>query len=162
MDIILFRHGKAGKSKEYPVDDFSRPLTDEGRHELVQIAGWLRRQFPDPDLIATSPLTRASQTAEIVAKELRTNRSFETWDELAPGNDPKTVLHRMRIIPKDQKIIIVGHEPDLSTFGAYILTGKKIPFFTLSKGGLAILKDVTPRQAGSGSLHLLMPAKLMI
>lgn len=161
MDLILFRHGKAGKRKEYTGDDFFRPLTDEGIQDLILIAGWLRRHVPGPDLIATSPLTRAFQTAEIVAKELHTNRAPETWDELAPGNDPETVIRRMRSLPEDRRIIVVGHEPDLSTLGAYLLTGKQVPFFTLSKGGLAFLEDVIPGQAGSGTLAMLLPARLM-
>ena len=161
MDLILFRHGKAGKRKDYTGDDFSRPLTDEGIQELILIAGWLRDQVPDPNLIATSPLTRASQTAEIVAKELHTNRTYETWAELAPGNDPESVLMRMKSIPEDRTIIVVGHEPDLSTLGAYVLTGRKVPIFTLSKGGLAFLEEVNPGEAGSGSLRMLLPARLM-
>jgi phosphohistidine phosphatase len=161
MDLILFRHGKAGKRKEYMGDDFFRPLTDEGIQDLILIAGWLRRQVPDPDLIATSPLTRASQTAEIVAKELHTGRALETWDELAPGNDPEAVLERLGTIPDDRTIIVVGHEPDLSTLGAYALTGSKVPFFTLTKGGLAFLKDLIPGKAGSGTLSMLMPARVM-
>jgi phosphohistidine phosphatase len=161
MDLILFRHGKAGKRKDYTGDDFSRPLTDEGIQELILIAGWLRRQVPDPDLIATSPLTRATRTAEIVAKELHTNRAPETWTELAPGNDPETVLLRLRSFSEDRTIMVVGHEPDLSTLGAYVLTGRTVPMFTLSKGGLAFLKDVVPGQAGSGTLAMLLPARLM-
>jgi phosphohistidine phosphatase SixA len=113
MDILLLRHGKAGKRKEYTGNDRFRPLTDEGIQDLILIAGWLRRQFPDPGIIATSPLTR------------------------------------------------VGHEPDLSKFGAFVLTGRNDSFFALSKGGLAVLNDVNPVQAGSGSLYLLMPARLM-
>jgi phosphohistidine phosphatase len=161
MDILLLRHGKAGKRKEYTGNDRLRPLTNEGIRDLVLIAGWLRRQFPDPDIIATSPLTRASQTAEIVAKELHAHRAIETWDELSPGNDNEALFRRLERVPEAGTIMLVGHEPDLSKFGAFVLTGRTDSFFTLSKGGLAVLNDVTPEQAGSGSLYLLMPAGLM-
>jgi phosphohistidine phosphatase len=161
MDLILFRHGKAEKRKDYTGDDLSRPLTDEGIQELILIAGWLRRHVPDAELIATSPLTRATQTAEIVAKELHTNSGPQIWTELAPGNDPESALMRLRSIPEERTIVVVGHEPDLSTLGAYVLTGRKVPIFTLSKGGLALLKDVIPGEAGSGTLSMLLPARLM-
>jgi phosphohistidine phosphatase len=161
MDILLLRHGKAGKRKEYTGNDRFRPLTDEGIQDLILIAGWLRRQFPDPGVIATSPLTRASQTAEIVAKELHVHRALETWDELSPGNDNEALFRRLERVPEAGTIMLVGHEPDLSKFGAFVLTGRNDSFFTLSKGGLAVLKDVNPGQAGSGSLYLLMPARLM-
>jgi len=161
MDILLLRHGKAGKRKEYSGNDRFRPLTDEGIQDLILISGWLSRHVPEPDVIATSPLTRASQTAEIVAKELHAHRSIETWDELSPGNDPQAVLMKLEKVPEVGTIILVGHEPDLSTFGAFMLTGRNDSFFTLSKGGVAIIKDVNPEQAGSGSLYLLMPARLM-
>jgi phosphohistidine phosphatase SixA len=146
MDVLLLRHGKAGKRKEYTGNDRFRPLTDEGIQDLILIA---------------SPLTRASQTAEIVAKELHVHRAPDTWDELSPGNDPQAVLMRLEKVPAVGTIILVGHEPDLSAFGAFVLTGRNDSLFTLSKGGLAVLKDVNPGRAGSGSLYLLMPARLM-
>jgi phosphohistidine phosphatase len=161
MDLILFRHGKAGKRNDYKGDDFFRPLTDEGIQDLIRIAGWLGHHGPAPDVIASSPLTRASQTAGIVGKELHFDRPPENWDELRPGTDPESVLLRMEGVPEDRTVILVGHEPDLSTLGAYILTGRKVPFFTLSKGGLALLEEVRPGQAGSGILSMLLPARLM-
>ncbi|MBP1927807.1 phosphohistidine phosphatase [Methanolinea mesophila] len=161
MDLILFRHGKAGKRKEYTGDDRLRPLTDEGIQDLVLIAGWLRRQDTEPGLIATSPLARASQTAAILADELQSGSSPETWDELSPGNDPETVLQKIGTVKKNAVVILVGHEPDLSILGAYILTGRTVPFFSLSKGGLAYIEEGVPGRAGTGALRMLMPARLM-
>ena len=161
MDILLLRHGKAGKRKEYQGNDLFRPLTDEGIQDLILIAGWIRGRLQDPDVIATSPLTRASQTAEIVANELQLGSPIETWDELSPGNDAESVLRRLEKVQEDGTIMLVGHEPDLSTFGAFVLTGRNDAFFTLSKGGLAVLKDINPGKAGSGSLYLLMPSRMM-
>ncbi len=161
MDILLLRHGKAGKRKEYTGNDRFRPLTDEGIQDLILIAGWIRRHFPDPDVIAASPLTRASQTAEIVAKELHMGSPIEIWDELSPGNDNEALFRRLERVQEDRTIMLVGHEPDLSMYGSFVLSGRNESFFSLSKGGLAVLNDVTPGQTGSGSLYLLMPARLM-
>jgi len=161
MDILLLRHGKAEKRKEYQGNDLFRPLTDEGIQDLILITGWIRRQLPDPDVIATSPLTRASRTAEIVAKELQLGSPIESWEELSPGKDPEALFRRLEGVWEDGTIMLVGHEPDLSTFGAFVLTGRNDAFFTLSKGGLAVLKDVNPGKAGSGSLYLPMPSRMM-
>lgn len=66
MDLFFLRHGKAGQPS-VGSDDSARALTDEGRDEVRKVARWMRQKKFRFDLIATSPLTRALQTAEIVA-----------------------------------------------------------------------------------------------
>ena len=66
MDLFILRHGKAGKSSGGP-DDAARALTRKGEKELKRIAQWMKAQEFSFDIIATSPLQRALETATVIA-----------------------------------------------------------------------------------------------
>ena len=73
MDLYILRHGKAGQSFNRP-DDSERKLTSEGRSDIRKVARWIRSKKIRFEVIATSPLTRAYETAEIVARTSQRKR----------------------------------------------------------------------------------------
>src|SRR5882762_11333978 len=83
MQLYLFRHGKADWPNWHRPDD-ERPLTEEGKKEVAAVAKLLTRLEITP-VILTSPLPRASQTAEIAGKHLKTKVHLEPL--LRPGFD---------------------------------------------------------------------------
>ena len=88
MKLLVIRHGPAGDREAWATegrDDRLRPLTPDGKKEMRQVAKGLRTLIPGIDLIATSPLVRAAQTAEIVAKQYATESV--ALEALAPGHD---------------------------------------------------------------------------
>ena len=86
MQVYFLRHGRAVAANMWRGAEPERPLTDEGRDELRQLARGLKRIGVAPDAIYTSPFTRAKETAEIVGAALGV--AVTPAVELAPGCDP--------------------------------------------------------------------------
>ncbi|HEY8133103.1 MAG TPA: phosphohistidine phosphatase SixA [Thermoanaerobaculia bacterium] len=108
--IVLLRHGIAeDKSANKP--DEKRELTEEGRRKMKEIARSLARIFPEAEAIYSSPLVRAVQTAEPVAKEYKL--SINQTPALTPKGTPADFRRLLQEI-KDEFAIFVGHEPNLS------------------------------------------------
>src|SRR6266403_1818141 len=96
MELYLLRHGEADWPDWNKSDD-ERPLTKRGKKEMQEVAKFLGRLKVRPDLIVTSPLPRASQTAEIAADYLKAKVRKD--ELLAPGfgmSELRTVLKRLR------------------------------------------------------------------
>jgi phosphohistidine phosphatase len=149
MQLYFLRHGEADWPGWTRPDD-ERPLTDFGKKELRQVAKFLNRLKVKPDLIVSSPLPRALQTAEIAAEQLRTKLRQD--EALEPGfgmKELKTVLegHRAKVL------MLVGHEPDFSSVISE-LTGASLK---LSKAGVAFI-DIDP-EGEQGRLLWLFPPK---
>jgi phosphohistidine phosphatase len=149
MQLYFLRHGEADWPDWTKPDD-ERPLTDFGKKEVRQVAKFLDRLKVKPDLIVTSPLPRASQTAEIAAEQLKAKLRQD--EGLEPGfgmNELRTVLKRHR----SKVLMLVGHEPDFTTVISE-LTGASLK---LSKAGVALL-DIEP-DSEEGKLLWLFPPK---
>ena len=149
MQLYFLRHGEADWPGWTKPDD-ERPLTDFGKKEVRQVAKFLDLLKVKPDLIVTSPLPRASQTAEITAERLKTKLRED--EALEPGfgiSELQTVLKRHR----SRVLMLVGHEPDFTTVIS-ALTGASLK---LSKAGVALL-DIDP-EAEEGKLLWLFPPK---
>jgi phosphohistidine phosphatase len=162
MHIVIIRHGVAASSASAKSahDDASRPLTKEGRQKMRKAAKGLRQLVPSLDLIATSPLTRAAETAEIVSEAYEGARTVQI-SALSPRKPVPTLLEWLNAHPPDATVALVGHEPHLSTFVCWLLTGLQESFVELKKGGIALLEATTPVAPGRAKLHwLLKPSQL--
>ena len=162
MKLLVIRHGPAGDREAWAAegrDDRLRPLTPDGKKEMRQVAKGLRTLIPGIDLIATSPLVRAVQTAEIVAKQYATESV--TLEPLAPGHDPDEVLHWLREHRSQDVTAVVGHEPDLSALAGYLLTRDRTSFLTLKKSGACLLDLSDSPKAGSANLQWLLIPRLL-
>jgi len=149
MQLYFLRHGEADWPGWTKPDD-ERPLTDFGKKEVRQVATFLNRLKVKPDLIVTSPLPRALQTAEVAAEQLKTKlRQDEALEHGFGISELRTVLKRHR----SKVLMLVGHEPDFSSVVS-ALTGASLK---LSKAGVALV-DVDP-EAQEGRLLWLFPPK---
>jgi phosphohistidine phosphatase len=149
MHLYFLRHGEADWPDWNKPDD-ERPLTDFGKKEVRQVAKFLGRLKVKPDLIVSSPLPRASQTAKIAAEQLKA--TVREDEALSPGfgiSELRTVLkpHRSKVL------MLVGHEPDFTSVIS-TLTGASLK---LSKAGVALL-DIHP-ELEEGKLLWLFPPK---
>ena len=148
MRLYFLRHGEADWPDWKKPDD-ERPLTKAGQKEVHEVAQFLARLKVRADLIITSPLPRASQTADIVAEHLKTRCQEEKM--LAPGFRVEDLTRLRRKYPQ-QSLMLVGHEPDFTeTIAA--LTGGSVK---LSKAGVALV-DLNLRK---GKLLWLIPPKI--
>lgn len=162
-EVYLIRHGLAGERGTYPNDD-ERPLTLEGKKKTRQVAKRLRDLEISFDLMLTSPLVRARQTAEILL-EVGLTHELETADFLAHGGTIDTWLEWLMTWnrPAQARLALVGHEPDLSAWAEQLLWGEARGVLVLKKAGVAGL--TLPDQGlaiGNCSLFWLAPPRLLL
>ena len=150
MDIYFLRHGEADWP-DWEKSDDERPLTKRGKKEMRAVGKFLKRVRADPDLIVTSPLPRASQTAKIAAQHLEVKCREDK--SLAPGFGRQELERVLKKYPADS-LMIVGHEPDLS-HTIEQLTGALLK---LSKAGVALVE--LDRSWRKGRLLWLFPPKI--
>lgn len=159
MQLFLLRHGQA-EDRRAGGTDFDRALTAEGRAELARIARGLRRLEVVPDVILSSPLVRARQTAAIVAPVL--GCEVEIVDGLASGAGFDDILRVIEARSTAGFLMLTGHEPDLSTAAA-LLAGAPAGSLVLKKAGLIRVDLYGPPRAGAGRLRwLLAPRQLAL
>jgi phosphohistidine phosphatase len=148
MRLFFLRHGPADWPDWKKPDD-ERPLTKAGRKEVHEVGKFLAALKARPDVIVTSPLPRAAETADIAAEHLKVRAREEKL--LEPGFQIEDLTRLIRKYPQ-QVLMLVGHEPD---FTAVIraLTGADLK---LSKSGVALL-DLNLQK---GRLLWLFPPKI--
>jgi len=163
MQIVIIRHGIAEEPEAFAKggqEDALRPLTKAGRQKMRKAAKGLKRIVPALDLIATSPLTRAVQTGEIISKAYEGVRTAQVA-ALSPRKAPAALLDWLNAHPANTTLALVGHEPHLSTFLCWLLTGLHESFVELKKGGAALVEVAHPAAAGRGKLMwMLKPSQL--
>ena len=121
MKLYIMRHGPA-EDTSVSGRDFDRALTPSGRERVRDVARELAKEDEAPLVIVSSPLVRALQTAEIVAAVTKSSDrggTVETRRELSPGA-PGVELVREAIAQKRKRVMLVGHEPDLSSLVAHL------------------------------------------
>jgi phosphohistidine phosphatase len=151
MDVIVLRHGEAGKSMRPSPADAERGLTVSGAEEVEDVARAMKKMKLGLDLIATSPLRRALQTAEIAARVLQKEDVLESWPELRPEGRTTDLYSRLSKLPPDSAVALVGHEPYLSAMVSELIGGgEKSLRISLKKSGLAKVdvRGFTPRPQG--------------
>jgi phosphohistidine phosphatase len=151
MELYFLRHGIAADVGPDGSGDAGRPLTAEGIAKLKEEARGLRRLGVRPDIILTSPLVRARQTAEIVRHAL--GLDSRVVDALAPGCDITRLRDLLGEYRSAESIMVVGHEPDFSDLIGALTGGSRVQ---LKKGGLARI-DLESVDEGAGALIWLLP-----
>lgn len=134
MKIYFIRHGEA---EIYADDDFKRKLTTLGKKKLEESFKAFANNLKDKRSykIYSSPLERAKETAEILAKHLDSN--FEVKEYLAGGR----IKDILKTLDPDENYIFVSHEPFISNW-IYHLTGDmKI----ISRGSINLV-DLDPKE----------------
>ena len=155
MRIFILRHAIAEDTAKG--GDAQRALSEEGRKKMRDAAAGFSRLDLKIDAIYSSPLVRAVQTAEILAKAISFSNKIEMMQELAPGHSPESVGNRLRSLKKSGSIVLSGHEPNCSELAAYLLGGAQIEF----KKGAICLIETESAAAGSGTLHWHLPPQVL-
>jgi phosphohistidine phosphatase len=163
MRLLIVRHAKAEEREVHAstgAPDAERPLTEAGRKSALKAGRALREIVPRIDVLASSPLVRARETARLIARGYR-RLDVTELPALAPGLSEKTVLAWLGEQAEDATVAVVGHEPDLSQLAGWLLTGRSQAFMTLKKGSACLLDFPDRLSPGHGQLAwLLAPAQL--
>jgi phosphohistidine phosphatase len=156
LELYLLRHAHAGDPSEWAGDDDLRPLSKRGRSQAQLLGEFLAARAFTPDLLLSSPKTRARQTAEIMGGEIGVKVALD--DRLAAALD----LDDLSQVLEDlggQRVMLVGHDPDFSELaGALAGCGR----LSMRKGALARLDVELPLMPGTGTLRWLLPPDLLI
>ncbi|MDG6926166.1 MAG: phosphohistidine phosphatase SixA [Nitrososphaerota archaeon] len=161
MELIILRHGEAGKRSPVSSQDSERSLTASGRDEVVEVAESMRGLKMEFDVIATSPLKRSLETARIVAKVSKKERNLQIWDELKPESDRKALYRRLSNLKSDSSVLLVGHEPYLSSMIGDLISDGRECRVILKKSGLAKVEVSSFAPRPSGELRWLLTPRLI-
>lgn len=163
MRLLVIRHAVAEDRDAFAVTgqpDAQRPLTDDGRKKMKAAARGLKGIVPKLNVLATSPLLRAAQTAEIVSREYGGVES-RTVEELSPERRPDELLGWLRSHQLGDTVAVVGHEPHLGFLVGWLLTGRNDSFVDFKKGGAVLLEFDDPPSGGNAVLSWALPPRLL-
>jgi len=154
MELIILRHGKA---EDFNTGgDAARELVEKGRIQARKAGKLLLRSKWRPEIVLTSPLARARQTADEFCEAAEVPGAvIQGW--LSCGMDPERALNELAGFAEFERVAIVGHEPDFSNLIEWLL-GASGGAVRVKKGALACITIHPP--ARHGTLRFLIPPKL--
>lgn len=155
MQLYLLRHADADTPA--PSDD-ERALSEKGRLQAQKVGRFCEANDLKPDLVLSSPLKRAHETAKIVSTTVRSELIVVPW--LASGMSPHTAFEELRAYRNQGSVMIVGHEPDFSQLASYLLGLPTNQAIHIRKASLTLL-DLGFYRAGGALLEFSLPCKLM-
>ncbi len=166
MQLFLLRHAEAESEAG---SDETRTLTVKGSSQAESIGKFCLRHDVIPEMILTSPLIRAKETARLVARELDFSPQVQTADFLRAGMTAEQAFAGLRDVlgglmkreklPEKMKIMLVGHEPDFSNLAGVIIGGRatSVHFRKATLMGMT-LQELKP---GEGTIEFLVPVKCL-
>ena len=163
------RHGYAGNRLSDPINDAKRQLTVSGKKEVVEIAKSLKKLGVKFNVIFSSPLERAFQTAKIIAEEYELTEQIEQSEELKPNGSKYFLYNKLGKLNIDSVILIVGHEPYLSSMINDIISNndtdrnynKNTKNIILKKAGLSRIKITSTVPKLKGELRWLLTPRIL-
>ena len=169
MNLLVIRHAIAEDKERFAAtgrNDDLRPLTEDGRDKMRRAARGLRTVAPRVAVLASSPLVRARETAEIVGPAISISR-VEIVEALRPDHEFGEVVEWLqeRLSPNEdddeRTVAVVGHEPHLGGLATWLMTGKKDSRIELKKGAACLLHfDEKPASGKAVLRWALTPSQL--
>jgi len=156
MQLYILRHADA--DTEAARDDL-RELSEKGRNQTQKVGRFFAKHAIEPEVILTSPLVRAEQTARIIAKEIHLEDRIVVEDFIKCGMTPSGAFSGLRKYREASNVLLVGHEPDLSQLvGALI----HAPTGNIHVRKATLIKILAPViESGSGVIEFFVPVKLL-
>jgi len=161
MNIYILRHCSAGTRRANPDVDKKRSLDKEGKSQCLLIGSYLNALKVQFDLIASSPLKRALQTASLVGTEVGYDSKIQMAEGLSPSATTSGFQSFIQELQGHENVLLVGHSPNLPLFlGSLIMNGSATPgraSIRMRKGAIARI-DLTRRP---GLLHWLVDPRIL-
>lgn len=146
MNLYILRHANAGVRRANPKLDVKRGLVREGKQQCMLVAGLLNSLNVQLDVIASSPLKRAMQTASLVGTEMGYEAKIIATEALAFEGTVPGFHQLVEELSKFENVLLVGHNPTLQQFlSSLLITSGKVTI-RLRKGAIARV-DCTRRPA---------------
>jgi phosphohistidine phosphatase len=141
MKLIFLRHGLAeGHFSTDQDKDFERELTPEGIKRLQKTLRTFKKSEETIDVIFSSPLARAVQSAEIFWSYYQ-DSDLELMGDLDILDDPRHLVEYISFLPTDGRYAFVGHDPHITkVIAALLAIHPEHDFMTIKKGGICVLE----------------------
>lgn len=158
--LYIVRHAYAGQHGDprWP-DDALRPLAAKGRKQFRCVVKKLARRGFAPQVVATSPLVRCRQTADVVCERLSPPPELVELDALAPGSRLDELVEWSNAQTADT-LAWVGHAPDVDQLAASLL-GMREGAIDFAKGAVAAIRFDDKIAPGEGGLVWFANPKLL-
>lgn len=158
-ELYLIRHGLAEERGDAWPDDTKRPLSEQGMERMRKAARGLARLDVSIDVVLTSPLVRARQTADIVVSALAPRPALVTIESLAPEGSYAALMADLEKHGRKERLALVGHEPSIGELAARLIGSRHS--FEFKKGAICRIDvdDIPP--AGPGDLRWMMSPKIL-
>ena len=157
MNLYILRHASAGVRRASPAVDVKRPLDKEGKEQCLLVARYLNALKIQFDLIVSSPLKRALQTASLVGTEVAYDSKIQITDAVAPSGNLAGFQALVTTLNGYENVLIVGHNPNLPEFLGSLICAPRPASIRMRKGAIARV-DVTRRP---GQLISLMDPRML-
>ena len=158
-ELYLIRHGLAEERGEAWPDDTKRPLTERGMSRVRKAVRGLARLGVSIDVVLTSPLVRARQTAEIIVGGFDPRPQLVNADGLAPDGGYQALVADLEKQTRRTSIALVGHEPGIGELAARLI-GARHPI-EFKKGAICRIDVETLPPAGPGTLRWFLTPKIL-
>ena len=164
MQLFLLRHAEAEPDA---ASDAKRALTAKGTKQAETVGKFCLEHGFVPEIILSSPLTRAEETARLLARELNVSKIVQIEEFLRPGMTAERAfsglresfigLRKREKSPERASILLVGHEPDFSNFAGVLIGGRSdsVHFRKATLMGIT-LSELKP---GAGTIEFLIPVR---
>lgn len=147
MIVYFLRHASAGQKRSNPVQDDKRPLDKEGIEQCRYVGRLLNAMDTHVDLILSSPLKRATQTASFVGNEIAYEQKIELSPALKPSATYEIFRDMLHSLGEQEAVMVVGHNPNLSRFLSLLVTnGASDSATDMKKGGVARV-EIGPKRS---------------
>ena len=148
MFLYFLRHASAGQSLISPKKDEKRGLDKDGIEQCGYIGRALAALGVQAEIIVSSPLKRAAQTAALVGNEMGHEGKLVMENALRPQSGFADFQKMLEKYARQDSILLVGHNPNLSEFlGRLICDNGREAVVELKKG--AVAKVEMRRNSGS-------------
>jgi phosphohistidine phosphatase len=158
-ELYLIRHAVAEERGDAWPDDTKRPLSEDGMSRMRRAARGLSRLGVTVDVVLTSPLVRARQTAEIVAGAMDQKPTIVNIESLAPGGAFAAVAADLEKHARKTRIALVGHEPGIGELAARLIGSRHAIEF--KKGAVCRIDVDELPPGGPGDLRWFLSTRIL-
>jgi phosphohistidine phosphatase len=137
MNLYMLRHASAGVRRASPNVDAKRPLDKEGKEQCLLVAGYLNALKVQFDLIVSSPLKRALQTASLVGTEVAYDSKIQITDAVSPSGNVAAFQALVNTLNGYENVLVVGHNPNLPEFLGSLICAPRPAGIRMRKGAIA-------------------------
>jgi len=161
MRLYIVRHAIAVPHGTPGVAEDDRHLTEEGMAKMKKAAAGLLKIGAVPELVLSSPLVRARQTADILLGAFGNRIRLTLTPHLAPGESREKLYDQIRKHRELGSLMLVGHQPSLGEIAGEISWGSWEHYFELRKGGICAIDLHQLEPFPRGALRFLLTPTIL-